>query len=809
MPTDITVSVTGGVASTAYAFDVAVTDPEGAAHASPLGSFSFTTGPAGSGSALAPYPGAFSASPNTDFVGTYSMVADETAPGDIPGATSGSFRVGLTNLEVYERFDKVEIRSSGWAAGEEVTIDIKNSAGQSVTIGNSPYPADFVAASAVFNETDALPRDFPTGTYTVTVVNSTGTGTVKSPADIQNFDVVADNDIAVSVVAQPATSFERTEEATAKLSITYPDGSPFDPDSLGSISISVFNASAKIADLSLSSADFNALTASEWNATFKIPKGADLEAHNLTAEAGAVVDLDGNSGPSADVSSNDFDVVAAILDVEITGQWDAGDEFNRTAAVAMKLKVRYPDLSFYTPADLGSLAVNVTLVGVAFDIANLTLGASDFDAATNNWTAEWIIPFDAALSDAYNFRVRAGKVADEFGNDNTADSISNAFTVVEVTILVPEIATDRATYEREELVFVFFRGSYLDGSAVSTGSADLTLTDPAGDSAPLTATFSSVRNRFEASFFLTVLDPIGVWSVSMASFALTDDAGNDGPNVTRSTTFEVVRAVEVLQVEADAGSLHFRGEIAEFYVLTANRGAPIDVTFDAADLYRPDGLVEQLNAVRIAAGISRILYPIPADAPVGTYTLVVRVSAIFEQTEGKGVTIASFRISDTLSGFVVDISAGLARIETAQGEIVVDLAAINARLASIENGIANIETDVGLIQADLAAIRPVITQISSGVATIQTDVGELQVEVAALNPIVTEIQGDMATVKTDVGTLRGQVTGLEGDIALIQTNIGDIRADISGVADLSPAVSNILTVLYIVTALALIAALAA
>ncbi len=815
--TSITIEMTGGIGGIAdkdYVFLLNVTDPGGGFHEDTITVSTNATN--GTGSASIPFPGGFSPIADTDLIGTYNIVADETAPGDIPGVMSASFSVGLTDKLTYKRFETVSIVSTGWneTALEEIAIWINDTAGQPVTIAPNeynPFIVDANATGVVEDDTPLLPVDFPIGTYTLTIVNSTDNGTVKVPPDIQDFDVTVSDQIEVGVILA-ATPYQRTETAEAELNITYPDTSVFNETRLGSVTVSVFNATAKIADISLGAADFNATTGN-WTVQWNIAKGEGLGDHNFTVLAGAIADSDGNTGPVADASSGVFEVVAADLAVAITGQWAADTEFNRTATVSMQFQVTYPDDSFFTPADLGSVAVNVSEDGVSYHIANLTLSAGDFDAVTNNWTAQWTIPIDATLTEPgvpqYQLNVSASNVTDQFGNENSAQDQTNKFNVTAVTLIVLSIDTDRSSYEREEQVFIFFQATYLDGSLVTTGSPGINITKADTSVIEVFAAFESSRSRFEAVYFITLLDPIGNWSAELAVDRLVDVAGNTGPNVTRTATFVVTKAVEALQIDMDVGSLHFRGEIAEFYVLTAVDGSLIAVDSISADLYAPDGSKTPLTATSIDLGIYKIVYTRLATAPAGTYTLVVTASVTLGLTEGRGVALKSFLVSETLSGFVVEISGGVATIQTDVGVIKADVATINATVTSIQSGIATIQTDVGAIQVDVAAISASITAISSGVATIQTDVGAIQVDVADINAVVTDIQGDMATVVTDVGTLSGKVTDIQGDVATIDTGVGQIEADISGVSDLSAEVGNILTILYIATALALIAALGA
>ena len=319
---------------------------------------------------------------------------------------------------------------------------------------------------------------------------------------------------------------------------------------------------------------------------------------------------------------------------------------------------------------------------------------------------------------------------------------------------------------------------------MTTGTVPVTLKKPDGLIGAAVASFNPLHSQFEAVFFLSVIDPTGTWTATLAKNSLADSAGNLGPSADRTATFNVAKAIRVITVSVVGGSDHFRGEIVDFYILAALDGDPVDVTSVGSALFKPDGSQTLLAADRLQVGLYRIRYNIPGASPFGTYTLAVTVSGSTPEADIKGVGLASFSISETLT-------------------------LLNARVTDIQNGVATIQTDIGTMRADIATIRPVITRIDSGVVRLQTDVGAIMVDIAAIRPVVTQIQGDVATVKTDVGTLSGRVTSIDGNVATIQTAVGEIRADVSQLQGISSSVSNVLTVLYIATVLALIAAIGA
>jgi hypothetical protein len=103
-----------------------------------------------------------------------------------------------------------------------------------------------------------------------------------------------------------------------------------------------------------------------------------------------------------------------------------------------------------------------------------------------------------------------------------------------------------------------------------------------------------------------------------------------------------------LDVEADVGSIHFNGEIADFYVLVSSSGTPKNATL-TADLYYNGTLYANLTSLvqYVDTGLYRIPYTIPCDASAGTYALVVNA----RHCTGEGTALKSFLLSQTLAGW--------------------------------------------------------------------------------------------------------------------------------------------------------------
>jgi len=234
----------------------------------------------------------------------------------------------------------------------------------------------------------------------------------------------------------------------------------------------------------------------------------------------------------------------------------------------------------------------------------------------------------------------------------------------------------------------------------------------------------------------------------------------DGNGTYAEATYMVTVAggtdVDVLSVEMDVGSVHFRAETVDFYVLTSLNGVPVDVTEINATIHKPDRTTETLTVEHIATGIYLVSYNISANASAGTYTLSVQANV----SGVNGASLRSFLVSLTLTDW-------------------------SASLLAVRGDIATVQTDVGVIKVNLASTNAKIVAVQGDVVVIKTDIGEVTADVNYIKSIVEDtnatvvaIEGDMATVETCVGEIQGTIISIQGSVAIVETEIGEVKADL-------------------------------
>ncbi len=172
----ITVTVTGGAASTDYGADVTVVDPSNTTYSQTVSMG--TINQEGVATAQVTYPGAsFQPNGTTDYAGTYNIYFNQST-----GLAQNQFTVGFLDSTTYHRGDTVTIGATGYQASQTATLTITNSTGGLA----APTQTRTASATGIINSTWLVPPNAVIGTYTVTI---TPQGIQKVVPDIENFTI--------------------------------------------------------------------------------------------------------------------------------------------------------------------------------------------------------------------------------------------------------------------------------------------------------------------------------------------------------------------------------------------------------------------------------------------------------------------------------------------------------------------------------------------------------------------------------------------------------------------------------------------
>jgi len=641
----INMTVTGGISNKLNNYTLTVTDP--ATTATMSYDVSFTTDTNGAGYNVTNFPTDFSTGASSNFTGTYTVVADRKVPGIINDAATASFTVGLTDKTSYGRFKTIIVKTSGWTPYQLINVTITN---PSATVVKS-WTMQNVTNTGVFTNSWIIPWNASLGTYTITAVNATGNN--KAIASTQTFEVVSAALTVVEALA-PSSSYQRTNTAKANFTIKYPDATYLNTSQFSSITVSVYYNQTLVTTIALTTANFNPGDNS-WQVTWKIPRDASLGiGYKFSITKNSITDTTGNTGPAATASSSTFKVNAATLTVTVVTQ--PAVNYTRVQTAIAKMNITYPDNSFYTDADLGTAQVRV--YANATNVANVTLAAGNFNNVTNDWTVSWSSGYNETLGIGYTFTVATNEVKDASLNMAPAVVNTNPFELLKAILNIASVNTDKASYARGDFVSIFFDATYADGTPVSTGTSEVTLTAPDGFTKTTLNPIHTSAGRWQVTWWLSEAQQTGAWNITLNANGLDDGAtpDNEGPATAMTTSFTVLAADVTLQDIIDAiNDLDDRLDNVE-----------ADTTSFASSLSSLSTAVTNLRSV--VDDLQDQLDTTATDADVTAVSLAV---------EDLGTDIAALESSLTALSTAVDAAATPADIDAAVSDLSGDIGGIN------------------------------------------------------------------------------------------------------------------------------------
>ncbi len=225
-----------------------------------------------------------------------------------------------------------------------------------------------------------------------------------------------------------------------------------------------------------------------------------------------------------------------------------------------------------------------------------------------------------------------------------------------------------------------------------------------------------------------------------------------------------------LDVTIDVGSIFFRGEVAEFYILVSQGRNRVNAEIQA-NLYYSGSLFADLTSLQqsVEAGLFRIPYTVPMNASSGSYVLVVdAVSSDANCVSGTG--LKSFHIGQTFSDW-------------------------NAWLAEMRGEIAKITSDIESVKTSLTSIDMTLTRIDDRIAAIQDAVGTNSTSINDIEVALTRIEGDIASINATLGTIQSDLSSIRDAMSDIKALIGSNQFNMTGLNASIAVIENALAII--------------
>jgi len=237
--------------------------------------------------------------------------------------------------------------------------------------------------------------------------------------------------LTVNVVTQPAANYTRTQAATAKINVTYPDKTYFAAADLGTLTVKVYRGATNVANISLAASAFNATT-NRWTISWVSGYNTTLAANYMfTVAIGGVKDAALNTNTAAQ-STTAFELLVAKLVVASVNTDKAS--YARGEFVRIFFDATYTD---------GSPVIAGT--------ASVTLTAPDgFTATTINpvpttggrWQVTWWLS-ESQQTGSWNITLTANVVNDNATPTNMGPTVTRrtSFTVLSAAVTLQDLKT--------------------------------------------------------------------------------------------------------------------------------------------------------------------------------------------------------------------------------------------------------------------------------------------------------------------------------------------------------------------------------
>ncbi len=316
----------------------------------------------------------------------------------------------------------------------------------------------------------------------------------------------------------------------------------------------------------------------------------------------------------------------------------------------------------------------------------------------------------------------------------------------------------------DEYLYCEFQIEVTENLAGNTTEVVFQTGGPFGNQKPQikAATFSA-RNEYTLNWDTEFASPGN--HVVLVNASGVPHETSPGDNVAYSNSILVEprpTGIPLLDVTVDVGSMHFQGEISDFYILVSSSGKRVNATIIASIIFNGDtSEISPTEIKPVTTGVYLISYQIPIDASPGTYVLVADAERHIPEANvtQQGTSLKGFLVSSTFAGWdamftdwdttfadwdamLIAIEGDTATILTGLGEIQANLTAINATLSGIiadSNGeiLAEIDTALGTLVARLDNVNATVTSIDGNTLTLNSTLGEAQASLGVVQSTLT------------------------------------------------------------------------
>jgi len=333
-------------------------------------------------------------------LGTYLVSLSTLATSDNAQAVA-HFGLWGTSKPLYERTQSVQIVGGGLFPGTIFKLSLRDPSGNYVAT-----PTIVATAGGSFNYSWRIPPNGITETYDI-LIDGTGTfdNAQQDYVSEARFSVTAAT-LAVTMIAQPNPTYERTQSATASYSITYPDGTSVTTEKTSIEPILLMRNQSTVAFSSLTLVDqANGI----WQVQVRLPTNATpSRSYRFDLPASTFDDGFGNVGGSTDTLSNYFQVENAslVISSSINGT-QIQVPFGQVSVIS---KIDYPD---GTPVTNGTV-----MVSVSGSSSSGTMIQLNYDPTISAWRAS----YTSAFTDIWHIGIWTLHVEayDALGNSGSA-----------------------------------------------------------------------------------------------------------------------------------------------------------------------------------------------------------------------------------------------------------------------------------------------------------------------------------------------------------------------------------------------------